>query len=140
MEGKELFLKWIENDATDTDMISFIKFSNNNLGTKFTYKNMSFLTNSFDKITHGIPNRDEMINWLENQDRNIVLKVAENLNGYFLFPIWDDLENEEEECLVQSIEDSNHITLEMIKSAIASSLLPNSGDVKYHPLSLVHNY
>lgn len=74
------------------------------------------------EIVHGQPSRDEMINWLEEQDRSIIFKVAESLNNCFDTPFWDDLNSEGDEEIVYLIEDSNCITREMLKIAIASCL------------------
>lgn len=57
--------------------------------------------------------RDSLLNWLEDQDDHLIIKIAQCLNSYFLVPIWDEVEIESVEDIFYEIENSNSITMEI---------------------------
>lgn len=84
---------------------------------------MKQIKKPLNNILNGISSKDCIINLIEDQDHNLILKVAQNLNNSFQVPLWTELELKTDEDLLYDIENTNCITVEILKSAILESVI-----------------
>ncbi len=79
--------------------------------------------NPLNDLLNSISSKDVIINWMEDQDNHLIFKIAQNLNNSFQVPLWTELELKTDEDLLYDIENTNCITVEILKSAILESVI-----------------
>lgn len=126
MDLKEIFIRWKENKISYEEMINLLKCLNSTqLQSFLLFEKVHLIKSPLRRIINGASTRDELINWLEDLDDYIILKVAQRLNDCFTLPIWDQLEKESADTILYDIENSNSITLEILNKAITNSIVEN---------------
>lgn len=121
MDTKNNFTTWIQDQATSEDLLKILEFCNQNCGTNFNYNNVIHLKNSISQIIHGKPTKDDLLNWLEDQDLDFLLRVAKSINQLPIVPIWKNIEEETFSTLISGIEDNHFINQEILQKSIKNN-------------------
>ena len=123
MTNKIEFAKWFNEVASPEEVAEILLFCNDFLGTTFEVEKIHQLKNSLHKILSIHSSKDDILNWLEDQDLARIVRVAKAINGLGPADTFKDPQGLTIDSFIYVLEGSNVIDSTLLRRAIRKTLV-----------------